>query len=192
MSQLIEIGLDDGGEVSLIEVGLGLPGITAIANGSTPVNGFSPLFLLRASADGTKIDQVDPATIAGGGGGGVSSTLTNVDIANLPAGTVVCAQSGGFVRASSPLRPAMGLITTAINVGTGGLVQVGGTLTLNDWTLILGAVNLVPRQLYYLDPLNPGKLTTTVPIATGQICQVVGQGLTGSTLAILVQYPIVL
>lgn len=186
----------------VVNVGGGGGGITTITT-TTPTSGFIDGSIL-ATAGGVVTGIALPLVIDGNGGGsgglipplpptgGVSSTLTNVDSVNLPAGTVVCAQSGGFVRASSPLLPAMGLITTAINVGAGGLVQVGGALVLSDWTSVIGTTNLVPRQLYYLDPLNPGKLTTTVPTATGQICQVVGQGLTGSTLAILVQYPIVL
>ena len=162
-----------------------------ITVGATPVTGGTPTFLL--STNGTVVTLTDPATL-GGGSNAVFKSLTNADSVTLPIGTPVSAQSPGVVQAKSSdaTRPAVGVVAAAGAVGVACLVQLSGALQLSDWTAVLGVASLVPRQLYFVDPVTPGKLTMTVPTTAGQLLQIVGVGLTTDTLGLQIEQPLLL
>jgi len=53
----------------------------------------------------------------------------------------------------------------------------GGLLQSDDWTAAIGAAFLDPGSIYFLDPTNPGMLTTVCPEASGQYVVIVGTAL---------------
>lgn len=175
----------------------GSPGPNLVSN-TTPTSGIPATSFL--TSDGTKVGYITPPLVFDGGGAGgtgtpgsgtgvigggtVSATLNNADSIDLPSGTVVSINNSGFIRASSPNNAAVGIIPNTTNIGVGGYVQVSGCLSLSDWTNCVGSTTLSPKQLYYLDVNNPGKLTTTLP-STG-IYQLVGEALTASTMMLII------
>lgn len=119
---------------------------------------------------------------------------TNTDTVTISAGMPVGILSPGVVRAvsSNNSRPAIGLALISSLVSTPILVQTEGTLTLSDWTAVLGTNTLTPNQLYYVDPSNEGKITTTVPTTSGHVLQIIGIGVTSDTLELQITQPILL
>lgn len=50
-----------------------------------------------------------------------------------------------------------------------------GRITKADWTAITGTASLATGQNYYLDPDNPGQMTTTAPVAVGEYVMPLGK-----------------
>jgi hypothetical protein len=85
--------------------------------------------------------------------------------------------------------------TVLATANTIGLVCVGGSATdtvtiqtdgavyLEDWTAIIGATELTPGALYYLDTTD-GLLTTDPPIANGNVIVTMGTALNTKTIDI--------
>lgn len=67
-----------------------------------------------------------------------------------------------------------------------------GTVKRDNWTPIVGTVDLLPGAIYYLSPELPGQLTAIAPTESGQIVVAVGIALNSRQLAIEVQPPILL
>lgn len=104
---------------------------------------------------------------------------------------------------------ALGLIRRADATGTGTAWQVLGlvaetsipitnlgniqtseilTATTTQWDVVTGQVGgLTEGSIYYLDPVNPGKLTTTAPTITGQYLIIVGYAVSLTQLSINIQ-----
>lgn len=127
-----------------------------------------------------------------GNGAIVSFVSSNADTVTLPSGTPVAAQTPGVVRAkaSDATRPAIGVLNASAAAASSAVVQINGTVTKADWTEVLGTALLSPRQLYFADPVTPGKLTTTVPTTIGHIVQVIGVGLTTDTMELQIGQPL--
>lgn len=175
----------DDGATTYIQGGMqGPPGV------GVPIGGTIGQSLVKAS--NADLDTVWSSVSSGGANVTISSQ--NADSITLPTGTPVAIQTPGVVRAkaSDNTRPAIGLLTLQSVTNTTAIVQLTGSLTLADWTNVAGVVSLTPRQLYYVDYTTPGKLTTTVPTATGQLIQIVGVAITTDTLDIILNPPVLL
>jgi hypothetical protein len=165
--------------------------------GSVALNGFDTITaanLLKAICQVTN-DAAGVRAALGISGGSATNAIvfasSNADSVTLPAGSPVAAQPPGIARAkaSDSTRSAVGLLASASLSGNPATVQTDGTLTLADWTAVLGTASLAPRQLYFVDPLNAGKLTAAVPTSAGQQIQSVGTGLTTDTMLISIRRP---
>lgn len=135
--------------------------------------------------------EVNPSTTLAAATIGMQAE--NRDTVSLPAGAIVAMHSSGtgIVRASAVdnTRPAVGIIPTARSTSEVGIVQTDGTLELNNWTAVVGAVTLAANANYYLST-TPGQLTTTIPQGAGRIVQSVGKAVTPTTLDISITNPI--
>lgn len=85
---------------------------------------------------------------------------------------------------------------TSIAVGTVGNIAVSGRLigTTAQWDAVVtgGSGGLTFNSIYYLDPANPGALTTTAPTTVGQIVQRIGRALSTTEMEISIAPPILL
>lgn len=59
------------------------------------------------------------------------------------------------------------------------------TVTLTDWTAVIGAALLAPGGVYFLDPAAAGHLTTVVPTISGQLAVAVGSAASTTTMTLL-------
>lgn len=89
-----------------------------------------------------------------------------------------------LAKAVTPTQIVSGLATADCIVGASCTYQFDETLTLADWTNVIGAATLTTDSYYYLDPSNFGKLTSTAPTTTGQYVVEVGKALDTVTLEI--------
>lgn len=117
----------------------------------------------------------------------------NKDASALWRGAVVCAHPSGYgvalASSESNNKPAIGLSCQGVQVNFTEIVQLAGLFRLNDWTAIVGSVNLAPMTCYWLDA-TAGKLISSAP-GSG-ISQIVGYSLSPVTLRIDIQRPILL
>lgn len=110
----------------------------------------------------------------------------NTEGAVIRTGTPVAAYDGGvrFASAMDPTRfPVLGVVTFVRSDRRNLRVSQTGYVSRDDWTLITGAVELVPGQKYYLST-TAGMLTTTA-VQPGAIeNRHVGTAVTTETLQI--------
>ncbi len=78
----------------------------------------------------------------------------------------------------------IGVATIGVDPGEDETVQYSGLLSLNDWTAILGTVNLAPQAVYYLST-TAGTLSLTAPTIPGLIVQPVGRAVSGTQLELI-------
>ncbi len=88
--------------------------------------------------------------------------------------------------------PCVGIMQTLTRTGFSGWVQTAGLFTLQDWSLVTGAASLVANQLYFLDPVFPGRLTVVPPTAAGKIVQIIGRSISDKKLSLSIGQPILL
>ena len=135
--------------------------------------------------------------------GAVVKHPSEFDAENKDAGTIVAGEacsthsSGtGVVKAdaSSGSKPACGLALIGAAPTFSVAVQTDGLFTLADWSSVTDAasVSLSAHALYFLSPINPGKLTITPPTAAGQVVQRIGRAVSADTLAVEIDDPILL
>ena len=133
----------------------------------------------------TVVGQQGPPGIDGIGT--ASFSAVNKQGSTLPAGTPVATHSSGvgFVSANATddTKPAVGLLTTSVNSLAAGSVQTSGPITLSDWTAITGSTTLVAKGRYYLST-SGGLLTTSPPVTTLNIVQLIGVAVSDDTLDI--------
>lgn len=67
-----------------------------------------------------------------------------------------------------------------------------GILSLVDWTMSIGVVNLTAKEEYFLSPSTPGMLTTVVPSAPGTVLFHVGTAISPQTMLLHYSEPILL
>jgi hypothetical protein len=124
-----------------------------------------------------------------------SYAAPNVDSAALAALAPVAVAPGGVgvVRAAAGAigTAAAGLCLASTAPGASATVVTSGPVTLADWTAVAGTVTLAARGYYFLGPAA-GTLTTTPPTAPGQVVQGVGTAVSGTTLDLTIQPPILL
>lgn len=91
---------------------------------------------------------------------------------------------------------AIGLVSDpSIAAGAAGVLATDGVLvaTAAQWDAVAGTTGgLAFGTYYFVDPVNPGKLTSTPPTATGQVNTLVGQGMSATELDISIAPPILL
>jgi len=102
--------------------------------------------------------------------------------------TSVHSSGTGVIRAHA----ASGIAEANILNTFSGLIQTAGQFTLADWTAVTGTVTLANKATYFLDPTNPGKLTTTAPSTPGQVVQIIGYAIDTTTLDLVFSPPILL
>lgn len=84
---------------------------------------------------------------------------------------------------------------TSIAAAATGSIIVDGVLvaTTTQWDAVAGTTGgLTFNTLYFLDPANPGKITSTVPTTVGQTVTVVGRAISTTELELLLRDPILL
>lgn len=115
---------------------------------------------------------------------------------NIPAGAPVYVDSSGKVLRAQANALAtsyvLGLARETLAPGATGPIQTDGVISLPSWADITGSASLTPGSRYFLDPDNPGKLTTTPPSTTGQTVVFVGTALSATDLEISIREPILL
>ena len=123
----------------------------------------------------------------GGGGGGVETVPAIFD-STTPEGGVVYIPSNGHADLAQANQFAtsipVGLATGAVTAGNTGEFLTGGPITLADWSLVIGTQFLTPGAIYYLDPANPGRMTTVCPETSGHYVIIVGTAANNTTFDI--------
>jgi len=129
---------------------------------------------------------------------GAALTLTNNESSQglVPGNAVYCNAAGGCKRAqanASSTSSLVGLsITTTAAAGTATIQTLGNvTLTTGHWDAVTGQTGgLTAGSAYYVDPANPGKLTTTGPTTSGQFWAQAGLAVSTTTIRLAIQGPI--
>ena len=78
----------------------------------------------------------------------------------------------------------VGLSLGDYSPGQSGEYTTGGPISVDDWTLVSGSADLQPNTIYFVSPIDPGKITTVCPSATGQYVIIVGTALSARMLNI--------
>lgn len=84
---------------------------------------------------------------------------------------------------------------SSIAAGAAGNIAQSGVLvaTTAQWDAVAGTTGgLVFNTNYFLDPANPGKITSTVPTTVGQCNVLVGRAISTTELEIILNQPILL
>lgn len=158
---------------------------------------------LVLGSDG-KIQQMQagdmlPSSIVPSSGGGSSFTVQQTPVNNMVKGAAVYQQSADqFDKAQangSSIAVAYGLVPDGASTGTPCNVQFAGVLelTTTEWDAVTGqSGGLTATAKYYLDPLNPGQMTTTIPTTPGQYVVEMGLALSTTKFVIDIKPPILL
>jgi len=77
-----------------------------------------------------------------------------------------------------------GFAITAADPGNAADYVTEGKLTITDWTAVTGSASLTPGSAYYLDASVAGRITSGVPVATGEYVVYVGRATSTLTLDI--------
>ncbi len=143
--------------------------------------------------------QLQSGDTLAGVGGAAAPTYDQTFQQNTPAGAPVYSISSGTVDKAqangSAATQAWGLAKQAGSIGSPGPVQYAGVLQLatSDWDVITGGSGgLTATSPYYLDPNNPGQMTTTPPTTTGQYVVELGKALSTEEFLIAPKAPILL
>jgi hypothetical protein len=88
----------------------------------------------------------------------------------------------------------LGLDASVAAGGTGNIITSGVLVaTTTQWDAVAGTTGgLAFGTLYFVDPANPGKITSTVPTTAGQTVTLVGIALSTTELELTIQPPILL
>lgn len=102
-------------------------------------------------------------------------------------------------RAQANAKSTSGVVGLGYDASTAfgaiGNIIVDGVLTATttQWDAVAGTTGgLAFNTLYYLDPANPGKMTSTVPTTVGQCVVLIGRALSTTDLELLLRDPILL
>ena len=71
----------------------------------------------------------------------------------------------------------VGLITQAASVNEATIVQTDGSVTIADWTSVIGATSLTPGSVYFLHTTD-GQMSTTPPTGDGDVVVTMGVAVT--------------
>lgn len=170
--RLTLIEVDDGSAGPGVAVSFG-PGVKDVWS-DAPGKLFNRLIRAPVMSYGAEVKG--PATIPAGGAAAVHGSGVGVILA----------------LAADDTRVAVGLARESAAPGFAATIQTHGPLTLADWTVATGAGSLAPKATYFLDPVTPGRLTTTRPTTAGQVLQVLGVAVAPDTLDIDPGTPILL
>ncbi len=126
--------------------------------------------------------------------------VTNGDSVALVFGMPVYASGAGVVKraqanAKATARVAGLWFDASTAGGAVGNVAQSGVLvgTAAQWDAVAGTTGgLTFNSIYFLDPANPGKLTTIPPTTSGQCNTLIGMGLSTTELSLDTEQPILL
>ena len=105
---------------------------------------------------------------------------------------VVIKTNGHLDLASASSAPqVVGITISAASATFAANYITDGSVTLSDWTLIIGATNLWAGQTYFLDT-TVGRLTATPPSTPGQYVVRVGRAVSTTILDVEIELPILL
>jgi hypothetical protein len=124
-------------------------------------------------------------------GEGAAAVVIGAPVYASAADTVKRAQANA--KATAKLA-GLGLDPSIAAAGVGNIIT-GGTLvaTTTQWDAVAGTTGgLAFGTLYFVDPANPGKLTSTVPTTVGQCVTLVGIALSTTELELSIQPPVLL
>lgn len=144
-----------------------------------------------------KIEVSDFLEGEGGGSSGTSITSRNAQVdSNCSRGMALYAKAGGTLDLAQAnalstsrvvgLAAGNGIALTAANY------ELDGVIEQSDWSAVIGSASLVAGNLYYLDPITQGRLTTIAPTSSLKLVVQVGVALTATALSIEVEPPILL
>ena len=128
--------------------------------------------------------------------GSSGSTVTN----SAPAAVSISAGAPVIVNASGLAVPAnAATFNTAFAVGLAGAATNTGfacpiktdSLTLANWTAVIGSTGLTSGALYFLSTVA-GQMTTTPPVTPGQCVVVIGKAISTTTLELELTPPLTL
>jgi len=127
----------------------------------------------------------------------VGPSATNADGVIIPPGAP-CRYSGATSIARAKADAAAnaevdGLALAQLAIAGAGKLRVAGIHTLATalWDAVTGQTGgLTPNTVYYLDPSNAGKLTTTAPTTAGQQVVRIGRAINSTQMRLLIQPPI--
>lgn len=107
------------------------------------------------------------------------------------ADTVKRAQANA--KATSKLA-GLGLDASVAAAATGNIITSGILIaTTTQWDAVAGTTGgLTFGTYYFVDPANPGKITSTAPTTAGQCVTLVGMALSATELELDIQPPILL
>ena len=154
---------------------------------------YRALTLAIDKAKGSAVETEIQSVVAGAVSG--VPLLTIVAAVSLSAGQPVYVDStSGQLKLASAVALASSMVAGLIQsatLATFAAPLATTTLTLSDWTAIIGAASLTKGSRYFLD-VTPGTLTTLAPATPGQSVVSVGIALSTTQLKIAPTPPILL
>lgn len=137
-----------------------------------------------------------PAGPAGTGGTGISPQTGTAGEDLVVGETIYIDKVSGqlfkAVASSAATGMVAGIVTVAATTGNTASYLTEGVVSISDWTPAIGTANLVVGCTYFLDPVTPGQLTTTAPVASGQVVAAVGRATASQVLDLTITQPILL
>ncbi len=138
--------------------------------------------------------SANAARPSGGGGGGSAVSSAQAD-ENLLAGQVIYVKGTSNVElAQANTRPdteAAGLVLSDTLTGFTAPYVTQGTITLSDWTNVIGAAALAPGVRYFLSAATAGRLVSA-QVSGGNFHVFVGRALSTTTLDVDIDPPILI
>jgi hypothetical protein len=91
---------------------------------------------------------------------------------------IVSNNTANLASATGPTKSrTVGLITQAATVNEATIVQTDGSVTVADWTSVIGATALTPGSVYFLHTTD-GQMSTTPPTSDGDVVVTMGIAVT--------------
>lgn len=124
-------------------------------------------------------------------GEGAAAVVIGAPVYASAADTIKRAQANA--KATAKLA-GLGLDASTVAGAVGNIITSGVLVaTTAQWDAVTGgAGGLTFGTYYFLDPANPGKLTSVVPTTVGQCITLVGIGLSTTELELSIQPPVLL
>jgi hypothetical protein len=114
-----------------------------------------------------------------------ASVALGSPIALLPDGTLTAAAVGDYEHAN-----VVGLALISANPGKMVIYTADGAITQPDWASVSGASALTPGARYFVDGLQPGRISSSPPAGTGVFASIVGRATSSRSLEIEIATPI--
>lgn len=84
----------------------------------------------------------------------------------------------------------VGILVSDATATTSATFVKDGSVSMADWTNVIGSADLTTGSIYYLSAGSPGLLTTTAPTTAGQFVCKIGQAVSTTKLALEIQQTI--
>jgi len=139
------------------------------------------LDLPRACESTLAFSQYVHAVLEGYHAPSIDHTLDVLAGETVHAGAPAYIVSNNTVNLASATGPTksrtVGLITQAASVTEATIVQTDGSVTLADWTAVIGGASLTPGSVYFLHTTD-GQMSTTPPTSDGDVVVTMGVAVT--------------